>query len=219
MNHIKNLKLSAVAALLLSTTGCVIHVGGNSDGSNFSSVLGDVEIAAGRTVGDISSVNGDVELERNVTALSINSVNGDIEIAENVTVDSIDVVNGDIEIAPGFSSQHGIESVNGDIEIASGGTVNGSIVTVNSDVELFDSKVNNGIFTTNGDITLERGTVVDGDIVFEKVRKGNSNWNSHPVLRIDASSMVTGRIILNRPVKLEVESAELQEKVERRYQG
>ncbi|MDM7859857.1 hypothetical protein QTP81_04485 [Alteromonas sp. ASW11-36] len=219
MNHFKNLKLTAVAALLLSTSGCVIHVGGTNDDSSFSSVLGDVEIAAGRSVGDISSVNGDVELEHDVTAASINSVNGDIEIANNVTVDSIDVVNGDVEIGQGFNSQYGIESVNGDIEIASGGTVNGSIVTVNGDVELRDSTVNNDIVTTNGDISITRGTVVDGDIVFEKVRKGNSDWNSQPVLRIDASSTVTGRIILNRPVKVDIESAELQEKVEHRYKG
>ena len=52
-------------ALLLSASllsGCVIHVGnaGALDGSDLSSILGNIDIAEGKHAGDISSVNGNV---------------------------------------------------------------------------------------------------------------------------------------------------------------
>ena len=57
----------ASAAMLLSAsllTGCVIHVGDASalEGSDFSSILGNIDIAEGKHAGDISSVNGNVEI-------------------------------------------------------------------------------------------------------------------------------------------------------------
>ena len=79
-----------VSASLLS--GCVIHVGNAHalEGSDFSSILGNIDIAEGKYAGDISSVNGNVEISNNAGADEVSIVNGNLEMGVTVHQGPID---------------------------------------------------------------------------------------------------------------------------------
>lgn len=220
-------KISGIAKLALAVSlstalyGCVIHVGGGNGedwgkGSH-TSILGDIEIAEGRSVGDLTSVNGDIQLYERVYAESIDVVNGDIEVGSNSTIGKIDSVNGDIDLAQEVTIERGINSVNGDIELSNNSAVKGGISSVNGDIELLETKVDEDIETVNGDVELRSGSIVSGDIVFKRNRK--DNWGSdRPKLIIDESSDVKGRIVLHRPVELILANKELEAKVDYFYE-
>jgi hypothetical protein len=216
-----SLIVSTVSCIILSLSGCVIHVGGNGrDGQSkgdVSSIFGEASVSKGKSVGDVSSVNGGIELNDDVNAKKIHSVNGDIEINQRVTVQSIDIVNGDIETGMAFTAHGNIESVNGDIDIDSKGHIAGNIVTVNGDIELRETYVDSNLNTTNGSLSITHGSLINGDIVYESVKQRSWSRNSLPTLRIDNESNVNGAIILHRPVNLEIENSELRMKVQRYY--
>lgn len=211
--------LVAGAILLTSTSllsGCVIHVGDASamDGSDFSSILGNIDIAEGKHAGDISSVNGNVEISDNAGADDVSIVNGNLEMESHVRVSGIDIVNGDISATSHLTVTHDIESVNGDIQIPEHSNIGGDIESVNGDISIVQSHIGSDIETVNGDITLTKNTHITGDIVY---RESESSWikmsDDKPTLIIDASVSVDGDIILERPVNLEIENEALQQKV------
>lgn len=213
-------KALIVTPIVLALSGCVIHVGGghsSDSGGGVSSLFGDVSVSAGKSVNDVSSVNGDVELEDNVIARTVDTVNGDVEIGDHVVVRSISVVNGEIEIGQHFESESGISSVNGDIEVDEHGRINGDVSNVNGDISLVATHVTLDVVTNNGDISLTRSSHIAGDLVYRDGNGSKRNWGTPPTLTIDADSTVDGQIILERPVKLNIENPALLEKVQHRF--
>ena len=216
-------QLSLIGCLLLSTSGCIIHVGGHNDGSSnshgdISSVLGDLEVDANSDVSDVSTVNGNITINDNVQASELDTVNGNISIAQNVRINSASTVNGDIDAESQLVVSNGLSTVNGDITLATGAEVGSDISTVNGAISLRNAQVKGEVETKNGNISLRDATRIDGDIVF--LERDEKRWFSGelPTLRIDASSEVQGKIKLYRQVVLEIENPDLLARVERLYQ-
>lgn len=228
MTHSKLTTAALLTALVLSTSGCIIHVGGHNDNdsndSDYSSVFGGVDISENRQVGDLSSVNGNITLQDNVTAGDVDAVNGNIEIGDNVTVKDLSTVNGDIQIQSFLSAQRDVSTVNGNITFGENSKVDEDVTTVNGDINLTSTTVGDDITTRNGSITLLKDSVVEGDIEFES--QDDSSWwgdktreHNPPTLTIDDSSVVKGKIILHQVVVLEIDNPAILAKVERRYKG
>lgn len=210
-------KASIVALISLSLSGCIIHVKGNADGSEVSSVLGGIEVSNGKHVGNVSSVNGSIELEDDVWAKEVDTVNGSIEMGRNVRVESAQTVNGDIEAEQDFLSSGNVETVNGDIEIAKHSQVQGHIETVNGDIYLDTVVVDRDVSTVNGDMHLKSATHVKGNIVFHKRSKNTKRWLDKPVLTIENGVTLEGDIILLSPVELNIADATLLKKVQEKF--
>jgi len=228
MTRSKLTTAALLAALTLSTSSCIIHVGGHDDNdgnnSDYSSVFGGVDISENRQVGDLSSVNGNITLEDNVIAGDVDAVNGNIEIGDNVTVDDLSTVNGDIQTQKYLSAQRDVSTVNGNITFGANSKVAGDVATVNGDINLATTIVGDDVTTRNGSINLLKGSIVEGDIEFES--QDDSGWwgdktreHNPPTLTIDGSSDVKGKIILNQVVVLEIENPDVLAKVERRYKS
>ncbi|WP_339723886.1 hypothetical protein [uncultured Paraglaciecola sp.] len=215
-----------LTALTLSTSGCIIHVGGHDkndrDDVEYSSVFGGVDIGENQSVSDLSSVNGNITIEDNASARDVDAVNGNIEIGNNVQVHELSTVNGDIKAQTYLSVKRDVTTVNGNISLGADSMVGKDVATVNGDIYLTQTFVSDDIKTKNGSITLTDGSVVGGDIEFES--QDNGGWWSEkarehnpPTLTIDASSDVKGKIILRQVVVLEIENPALLDRVERRY--
>ena len=224
------IKISALLILATTlSTGCIIHVGGDGHGGEYngdshgdvSSVLGSLEVGAGKQVGDVSSVNGKVTINEHVSAQDVDAVNGDIQIANHVSVKDVETINGSIETGHHFMAQGSVSTVNGNIIILADSMVDGDISTVNGDINLNKVAVTGDMSTSSGSITLENHTTVAGDIVFES--RDNSTWgwqqDNHPVpsLTIETGSMIEGRIILRQQVDLNIKNQQLMDKVEYNY--
>lgn len=215
-----------LSALTISTTGCIIHVGGHdkndSDGVEYSSVFGGVDISENQRVSDLSSVNGNITIEDKASARDVDAVNGNIEIGNNVQVRELSTVNGDIQTQTNLSVKRDVGTVNGNITFGVDSTIGKDVTTVNGDIFLNQTFVGDDITTKNGSITLVEGSIVGGDIEFES-QNDNGWWSEKsrehnpPTLKIDASSDVKGKIILRQVVVLEIENPDLLAKVERRY--
>jgi predicted acyltransferase (DUF342 family) len=221
-------KLTTVAlltALTLTTSGCIIHVGGHdsndSDKGDYSSVFGGVDIPENKQVGDLSSVNGNITIQDNARAGDVNAVNGNIEISNNVQVNELSTVNGDIQAESYLTVKRDVSTVNGNITFAAHTHVGQDVTTVNGDIKLTKTVVGDDIQTQNGSITLTQGSIVEGDIEFESQDDGwwsdKSREHNPPTLTIDESSDVKGAIILRQIVVLEIKNPALLAKVERRY--
>jgi len=217
-----------LTALTLSTSGCIIHVGGNddndSDNAEYSSVFGGVDVSENKQVGDLSSVNGNITMQDNVSARDVNAVNGNIEIGNYAQVNELSTVNGDIQAQTYLSVKRDVSTVNGNISFATNSRVGQDVTTVNGDIKLTQTFIGDDVKTRNGSITLAQSSVVEGDIEFES--QDDSSWwgdktreHNPPTLTIDESSDVKGKIILHQVVVLEIENQALLAKVERRYKG
>ncbi|MDU0355818.1 hypothetical protein RS130_19740 [Paraglaciecola aquimarina] len=222
------LALTAIlAATVITTSGCIIHVNAHEDDHHHSQhkekykrVFGGIEIEKNREVGDLSSVNGGIDIADGVTANKVETVNGGIEIGKNVTLKQASTVNGGIEADPYLNVEKDLSTVNGGIEVAAHSTIGKSVSTVNGEINLEQTLVSNNVSTKNGDINLRNATIVEGDVIFRS--KKNNSWSkdknhSLPTLSIDASSNVKGRIILERKVILEIENDQLLAKIEHQY--
>lgn len=211
-----------IAMTLFSTTGCIIHVGGHNDGrdgADHSSVFGGLNILENQIVEDVSSINGNINIKSGAKADDVETVNGNIELEKNIQVGELSTVNGDIQAKANLQVENDVSTVNGNISLASNSTVKDDVSTVNGDIELTSTTVGGDIETRNGSITLENGSVVEGNILFEE-RDQDKRWGNNsrlPTLTIDANSNVLGKIILEQKVVLEIENKALLAKVERRY--
>ena len=224
---ISNLTTAALLTVLtLSTSGCIIHVGGQDnkdiDKSDYSSVFGGVDVSENKQVGDLSSVNGNITMQDNVSARDVDAVNGNIEISNNVQVHNVSTVNGDIQAQTYLSVKRDVSTINGNITLGADSMVGKDVSTVNGDILLTQTFVSNDVKTKNGSINLVDGSVVGGDIEFESQDDGGwwsdkSSEHNPPTLTIDESSDVKGKIILHQVVVLEIDNPALLNKVERRY--
>jgi predicted acyltransferase (DUF342 family) len=221
------MKKSLVAgAMLLASasmlSGCVIHIGDASamEGSDFSSILGNIDIAEGKHAGDISSVNGNVEISDHAGADDVSIVNGNLEMESHVTVRSIDIVNGDISATSHLSVLGNVESVNGNITLPEQSKIGGHVETVNGDITATDTVVEEDVETLNGDITLKGNTHIIGNIIY---RESESSWgersDNKPTLTIESDVIIDGTIILERPVNLVFDNDAFDKKVVVSYSG
>ena len=224
----RNLIKTSALLILASTlnTGCIIHVDSNGHGGHnngeVSSIFGSLEVGEGKQVSDVSSVNGSVTIRDHVRAEDVESVNGNIEVGDNVSVNSVETVNGSIETGHHFIAQGSISTVNGGISILADSTIERDVSTVNGDIKLNNVAVGADLETLNGSIYLTNGSIISGNIVFEARDTNSRGWNHNddkpPTLKIDSSSNVQGKIILNRKVNLEFDNPALNDKVEQHYQ-
>jgi DUF4097 and DUF4098 domain-containing protein YvlB len=221
------MKLSPLALptfILVSTltlTGCIIHVGGNDHDDydeDLNRVFGDIEVSAYRQVDDVSSVNGDIELQHEVSADDVETVNGSISLGKQVSTNSLSTVNGEISADSGLRVSQDVSTVNGDITLKNDTQVKQDISSVNGDILLDHVTVGSNVETVNGDVTLSAGSQVNGDVIFRSNDDNHrQNTKQLPTLKIDASSNVAGKIILQRKVILDIDNAALLSKVERQY--
>jgi hypothetical protein len=230
MTRSKLTTAALLTILTLSTSGCIIHVGGqdnndsdnDSDESNYSSVFGGVDVSENKQVGDLSSVNGNITIQDNVSARDVDVVNGDVEIGNNVQVRDVSTVNGDIQTQTFLSVKRDVSTINGNISFGADSIIGRDVVTVNGDIFLTQTFVSDDIKTKNSSVTLAKGSIVDGNIKFES-RNDDGWWgdtsseHTPPVLTIDATSDVKGKIILFQMVTLNIEDPALLAKVERHY--
>ena len=214
---------AVVSSLML--TGCIIHVGASDskggysydDGSSYTSTNKSVQVSKGRTVDDVSSVNGSVTIENDVTADEISTVNGRIRIGDGVSASSVEGVNGKIEIGDNFKASESVETVNGSISIEQNSEIEEGVETVNGNITLEGVRVGENLKTKNGSIYLLDNTKVMGDVIFEKKPNQNKSWNQgKPLLKVDKSSNIEGRIIVYTDIEFDFADASLMEKVERR---
>lgn len=228
MRHSSSLTKFALISLVSSSvllSGCIIHVG--SDGPEFSTIADrssrdftktnkSVTVPSALNVEEVSSVNGSVTIKDRVSATQVSNVNGRVSVGNNVSVESIETVNGSIKIGSDFSSQGNIETVNGALSIKQRSTVGGSVETVNGDINLNNVEISKNITTVNGSIYLKQGSVVNGDIVFRGKPNNNKARYNPPELKIDASSVVNGNIIVYKEVEFDFADASLMDKVIKR---
>lgn len=216
-NSLKTISRAIIAtSTMLVLSGCIIHVGGGSndtsDGNSVSSVFGGLEVSQGKHVSNVSSVNGSIELHDDVTARTVDTVNGSIEMGDYVTVENASTVNGDIEAGHHFSSAGFVKTVNGDISLQHSSKVAQEVETINGEIKLNGVVVEGSVHTHNGDILLTNNTQVLGDIIFHKNNR-NNNDHSVPTLSIKQGATVAGQIILYREVELNIDDAQLLNKV------
>ncbi|MCF2949974.1 hypothetical protein L0668_17785 [Paraglaciecola aquimarina] len=229
MKHSRLTLTAIIIATAISTSGCIIHVGAHENDNNqhrankhqsHDTVFGGIDIKEHQHVKNLSSVNGGIDLANGVTAKNVETVNGGIDIGRNVTIKSASTVNGGIDAKSNLNVEKDLSTVNGGIRLSENSSVGKDVSTVNGEITLIGTTVGAQVKTVNGDIKILNNSVVEGDIVYENNNK-DSWWknseDSLPTLRIDNSSQVLGRIILERRVILEVEDDALLEKVERRY--
>lgn len=205
---------------LILLAGCIMQVDANTtskksiaDGDDFSSVNKSLTVKSGQLIGSASSVNGSLTIGDNVQANKITSVNGRLRVGENVTATELSSVNGKLSAGEGLRVSDDVTTVNGKIELNQNSEVNGKVASVNGTIELKNVEVGRNVQTINGNVYLSDNTMVEGDIVFGS-KNGKNYYNGpDPVLSIESGSDVKGSIILRRPVDLEIEDADLRDKV------
>jgi DUF4097 and DUF4098 domain-containing protein YvlB len=216
LHNVKHIFAATILASMMS--GCIVHVSGSNDGFEISKVFGDIDVDESSSIKNVSTVNGNIDIDNHSSAKNVETVNGGIDIGDYVTVRSAETVNGDIEAGNNLTSERSLSTVNGDIEVEEDSSVGEDVETVNGDIDLNNVKVGNNVMTNNGDVTLRSGTVVEGDVIF---RRSNSRWGKkrrhEPTLTIEENVKVKGRIILEKPVKLEFDNRRLEDKIERSY--
>lgn len=208
-----------ISLCIIASTGCVNLVGAAEREGNVSTIFGKLEVSTGKMVRDVSSVNGGVALSDYVEAQRVNSVNGNINVGEFVSVDSLQTVNGDIEAGRNLQVSQDVHTINGSVNLKNGSSVSQDIATINGHIILDNVTVGGNVETQNGNIALADNSLIRGDLVFHQQHQDPSNWQQGiSQLSIDASSFVSGRIILEREVSLNIADPELLDRVIKRYQ-
>ena len=188
-----------------------IDAGSESDGA--TSVNGSITVGDGAVVtGALNTVNGKVRVGDDATIEDASTVNGSMRIGENVTADELETVNGSISVGAGGQIGGQIDTVNGGITLGKGTVAASDVGNVNGSIELEGSEVGGNVQTVTGNVNLSGASTVKGDIVIEKPSRwsfGNKD-SKMPEIVIGPGSVVKGKIILEREVKLYIsESAEV----------
>ena len=188
-----------------------IDAGSESDGA--TSVNGSITVGDGAVVtGVLRTVNGKVRIGDDARIEEAGTVNGGLTVGENVTADGLETVNGAISVGEGSRIGGEIGAVNGRITLEKGAVAAADIGNVNGSIMLKGGEVGGDIKTVNGSVNLSDEATVRGNIVIEKP---NSWWSSDreskkPEVVIGPGSVVEGKIILEREVKLYIsESADV----------
>jgi hypothetical protein len=188
-----------------------IDAGSESDGA--TSVNGSITVGEGAVVtGNVTTVNGKVRIGDDATVEDASTVNGSMTIGENVTAEGLETVNGSISVGEGGRISGEVGAVNGSITLEKGTVAAADVGNVNGSINLEGSEVGGNIQTVSGNVSLSDASTVRGDIVIEKP---SSWWSSNkdnkmPKVVIGPGSVVEGKIVLEREVKLYIsETAEV----------
>ena len=203
------LVIVTMITVCLTITAPLTNAMDRNHSHNLNKVIGDINVHEGEQMGDLKSVNGSIYLDNSAIAEDVSTVNGSIKIDDSVTLASVETVNGSIRAGTNLQVEGNVKTVNGGITLRAGSTVN-EVATVNGDIDLTMTQVEEDVTTLNGNITLTESSKVQGDIVFDEVRKYFDR--SIPTLTIDATSSVGGTIHLYQKVRLKIsESASVGE--------
>ena len=222
MNRIA-LKRIALALALSAVIGAAQAGDGAPD---LSKVNGSLVAEAGRTYGDIDTVNGSITVQAKAVARNVETVNGSIVIDSFASVQDVGTVNGKIVLRNGASARgvgtvngaivgvsnlrvaKSVEAVNGSIELGAHSSIGRDVETVNGSIKLLSLNVGGGVETVNGNITVDDGSVVDGNVTVKKPSNWGMSWGKPKVPRIvlGPNSTVKGNLVFEREVELYVHS-------------
>lgn len=207
------------ASMVLLLGGCsaladsfTLEDGASHDG-DISLVNGRIQIGSNCTVdGKVGNVNGRIEIGSDSSVLDISNVNGRITVGENATVaEDIANVNGRIELGAGSRIGGEVESVNGRIHASEGVVIEGQLSSVNGHIEMIGARAGL-LVTNNSSITLDQGSVIDGELRVRKSQGINLGGGSPPRVVIGRDVEVAGPLTFEREVDLYVhESARVGE--------
>lgn len=168
-----------------------------------SRVLGSIDIAADRTVGDVSTVNGGIEIGPHASVAAVATVNGHLRLGAGATADSMTTVNGSVTLEAAAQVKGTVSTVNGHLELAPGADVGGDLGNVNGDVTINGAHVAGRLRTSTGSIETIHGAHIDGGIL---VQDGQQNWGllgwGTPRIVIGPGSVIGGTLRFDRKVKL-----------------
>ncbi len=169
---------------------------GETRNEDLSTVNGSVIIGARAKVhGDASTVNGRVEVGKRAEVEDVSSVNGNIAIGEEAEVGEVSVVNGSIEMEREGRAAGEVSTVNGSIRCSAGVKIRGEVSTVNGSIELDNTHVEEDLSTVNGDISLYNATIIQGNLIVDRERRGRWSGKIRPLtIRVDGDSVIKGNI-------------------------
>jgi cytoskeletal protein CcmA (bactofilin family) len=170
-----------------------------------SRVLGSIDIAADRTVGNVSTVNGAIEIGSHASVAAVATVNGHLRLRAGAKADSMTTVNGGITLEPAARVKGTVTTVNGSLELAPGADVGGDLGNVNGDVNIDGAHVAGRLRTSNGSIETTYGARIDGGVLVEGTQHnwGLFGWGT-PRIVIGPGSIIGGTLKFERKVKLYV---------------
>ncbi len=166
-------------------------------------VLGSIDIAAQRVVGNVSTVNGGIELGRGAVAAAVETVNGHVRLGEGASAKSLETVNGSVTLEAGARVEGKVETVNGALQLRPGAEVGAGLRNVNGTVTIEGAHVVGQLRTSTGSISTGSGARLDGGILVDEDR---SNWElfawGTPRVVIGPGTVVTGPMKFRRKVNL-----------------
>lgn len=181
------------------------------DGEHYGSletVNGGITIGDHATVRSAETVNGGIRIGSESEVGSAETVNGGISVGADSHVRNLETVNGGIRLRRGVQVKNDVETVNGGITTAAKVAIGGDVETVNGGIELLASTVAGSVTTVSGDITVDEGSVVEGEL---RVRKPSSWWSSHshrkPRITLGPGSEVKGPLVFEREVELRIHAS------------
>lgn len=187
------------------------------DGEHYGSletVNGGITIGDHATVRSAETVNGGIRIGSESEVGSAETVNGGISVGADSHVRNLETVNGGIRLRRGVQVKNDVETVNGGITTAAKVAIGGDVETVNGGIELLASTVAGSVTTVSGDITVDEGSVVEGEL---RVRKPSSWWNSwgnshskrnrKPRITLGPGSEVKGPLVFEREVELRIHAS------------
>ena len=161
---------------------------------------------------------GNIDVYDNGLAGDLNATNGNISIGSHAKVKTVEVTNGNISIDD-FSQANSLETYNGNIDFGEKVIVAGNVETVNGNISLGQGvEVGANLTTTTGDIKIAPGSIIKGDIIFEKPGVILSHFEKEtPILTIAKDVTIIGKIHLYRNIDLHLDSSINSDKVIRHY--
>lgn len=150
--------------------------------------------------GDFRTVNGDIRIGAGAQVDACTSVHGRILVGEGAKTGPIEAVNGDLSVSRAALINGPINLVNGKVSIADEARVIGSVGTVNGEIQIHGSVVGGNVVNYNGAITITQGTEVLGDVIVRDTV--GVNGQRVPRVVIGPNSVVAGRLVFERPVRL-----------------
>lgn len=205
-NRVCAILVAAVAAVAAGCNGAVSEdirvLAGTTSHAGAISVNGDVlvaeHVAAGG--GAFRTVNGDIHIGAGAQVDACTSVHGRITVGEGARTGPLEAVNGDLAVARAALVNGPINLVNGRVSIEDDVRVVGGVGTVNGEIKIRGSVVGGDVVNYNGAITLTEGTEVLGDVIVRDTV--GVNGQRVPRVVIGPNSVVAGRLVFERPVRL-----------------
>lgn len=161
-----------------------------------------VDDHADARAGNFHTVNGDIRIGSAARVAACTSVHGGIVVGERADTGPLESVNGDLSIAPGAHVHGGVSLVNGRVSIGARAEVAGSVATVNGEIAIAGALVQGDVVNYNGAITVTEGSRIMGDLIIRDTV--GINGRRVPSVVIGPHSVVGGRLVFERPVRLYV---------------